>query len=117
MLDILPSNKIYIYNHPIDMRKQINGLMILTSQLLNKNPSDGNIYIFYNKSFDKLKLLYFSNGGFCLFYKRMESSKFILPKIDDNYYSLTMAELRYLLDGLNLELLPKTVQNNYNIFC
>ena len=98
------------------MRKQINGLMLLTVSLLNKNPADGSIYVFFNKGLDKLKLLYFSNGGFCLFYKRMESSRFVLPKESTNYYDISLCQLRYLLDGLDLRLLPQESQKIYEIF-
>jgi len=34
------ANNILLYNKAIDMRKQIDGLVVLVSSTLNKNPSD-----------------------------------------------------------------------------
>ena len=68
---MLPNNcKIMLYNKVVDMRKSIGGLSILVSDILSLNPSDGSIYIFFNKKHDKLKILYWDKNGFTLLYKR-----------------------------------------------
>ena len=96
------------------MRKQIDGLAILISSL-NKNPIDG-IYIFYNRNFDKIKLLYFDEGGFCLFYKRLEKGRFTIPNQGEEFYQITASKLGYLLDGLDFSKLPKKRVRKYQIF-
>lgn len=108
-----PSN-ILLYNKAIDMRKQINGLAILISSL-NQDPMEG-IYIFYNRSFDKIKLIYFDEGGFCLFYKRLERGIFKIPDLNQEFYSLSASNLQYLLDGLDFSKLPKKKVKKYKIF-
>ena len=48
---MLPNNcKIMLYNKVVDMRKSIDGLSIIVSDVLSLNPSDGSIYIFCNKN-------------------------------------------------------------------
>ena len=92
------------------------GLVILVSSRLGMNPSDGSCYIFYNRSFDKIKLLYYSEGGFCLFYKRLEKGLCIIPESRDLTYRITSNQLSYLLSGLDIELLSKKPDHNYQIF-
>jgi len=108
-----PSN-ILLYSKAIDMRKQIDGLSILISTL-NKSPVEG-IYIFYNRNFDKVKLLYFDEGGFCLFYKRLEKGRFTIPNQEEEFYQITASQLGYLLDGLDFSKLPKKRVRKYKIF-
>ena len=108
-----PSN-ILLYNKAIDMRKQIDGLAILVSSL-GKDPMEG-IYIFYNRSFDKVKMLYFDEGGFCLFYKRLERGMFKIANFDQEFYEITASQLSYLLDGLDFSKLPKRKIKKYKIF-
>jgi hypothetical protein len=38
-------------------------------------------YIFYNKQYDKLKMLYWHKNGFNLLYKRLEKERFKIPKL------------------------------------
>ena len=108
-----PSN-ILLYNKAIDMRKQIDGLSILISTL-DKSPTQG-IYIFYNRNFDKVKLLYFDEGGFCLFYKRLEKGRFTIPNQEEEFYQIIASQLCYLLDGLDFSKLPKKRVIKYKIF-
>ena len=84
------------------MRKGINGLSIMIADSLLLNPSDGSIYIFYNKSYDKLKLIYWDRNGFCLFYKILVRDRFKISQIL-SLRSLSYQQLRWLFDGLDID--------------
>jgi len=100
---MLPNNcKIMLYNKVVDMRKSIDGLSIIVSDILNLNPSDGGIYIFCNKKHDKLKMLYWDKNGFTLVYKRLEKEKFKIPNLMSSR-SITHDQLRWLFDGLDID--------------
>jgi transposase len=100
---MLPNNcKIMLYNKVVDMRKSIDGLSILVSDILSLNPSDGSIYIFFNKKHDKLKMLYWDKNGFTLLYKRLEKEKFKIPNLL-SVRSITHDQLRWLFDGLDID--------------
>ena len=100
---MLPNNsKILIYHKAIDMRKGINGLSIFIADELSLDPGDGSIYIFYNRSYKKLKLIYWDRNGFCLFYKILEKERFILPEMI-SLRSITHEQLRWLFDGFDIE--------------
>ena len=73
--------EILLYNLPTDMRKSINGLSILVHEELSENPGCiGKVYVFCNRSRDKIKLLYWDGNGFCLLYKRLDKGRFRIPK-------------------------------------
>lgn len=97
------SLKIWLYSHPVDMRKSIDCLSIIIAQQLEQNPCGSDVFVFHNGNRDKLKILYYDKNGFCLWYKRLERGRFALPKIANNCYALTIEQLRWLLDGLRIE--------------
>ncbi len=74
---LLPFNAtVWFYRRPIDFRKQIDGLVILVADTLQKNPTSGQLFVFRNKKADKLKMLYWENPGFWLLYRRFEKGAF-----------------------------------------
>ena len=98
--------KVWLYSRPTDMRKSIDGLSIVVSEQLTKNPCGPDVFVFYNNAKNKLKILYYDKNGFCLWYKRLERGKFFLPMLsDNNSYCLTIEQLRWLLDGLKIDIL------------
>lgn len=67
---------VYLHREPVDFRKSINGLAIIVEQQLSLQATDGSVFVFCNKSRDKLKILYWDSTGFALWYKRLEQAKF-----------------------------------------
>jgi transposase len=94
---------VYLCREPVDMRKSINGLSIMVEEVLTLNPFSGHWFVFCNRRRDKVKLLYWSRNGFCLWYKRLEKQRFKWPRhLDGEPITLTPDELRWLLDGYDL---------------
>jgi transposase len=93
---------ILFHNTPMDMRKSIDGLSIVVAESLERPPHDGTLYVFCNRKRDKIKILYWQRNGFCLWYKRLEKEKFKFPTAVDNLLKLTLQQLRWLLDGLDI---------------
>ena len=52
-----------------DLRKGLDGLSALVQSRLNENPFSGSLYIFRGRRGDKIKVLWYSHDGLCLFYK------------------------------------------------
>ena len=91
----------WFYRHPVDFRKQIDGLVLLVSDQLNHNPTSGQLFIFRNRQANKLKLLWWDTNGFWLCYKRIEKGRFTLPGIADATMQLSKEQFSVLLAGLN----------------
>lgn len=94
---------VWFYNNAIDFRKSIDGLVTLIQMQLNQNPSQG-VYIFFNRSRDKLKILAWHGNGFVLLYKRLEVGKFTIPNVRDaQSVLLDEKQLSWVLAGLDWE--------------
>jgi len=63
----------------------------------------GAVFVFCNKSRDKLKILYWDNTGFALWYKRLDKHKFKWPKnLSADTLNLTEQQLHCLLSGYDV---------------
>lgn len=71
---------VYLCSECVDFRKSINGLAGLVEAELELSVLSGALFVFCNKGKDKLKLLYWDNTGFALWYKRLDKDKFKWPK-------------------------------------
>jgi transposase len=108
--------QIWLFSKPTDMRKSIDGLSVIVSDQLEKNPCGPEVFVFYNRGLDKLKVLYWDKNGFCLWYKRLEKGRFLLPRLEEQAYCLTAEQLRWLLDGLRIEELKGNPSLSYQTF-
>ena len=95
---------IYVSTHFVDMRKSIDGLTLIVHSQFQMNVLDHSLFIFTNRSRNRIKILYYESNGFWLFIKRLEHGKF---KIQESQESLTRAitsrQLSWLLEGLEYD--------------
>jgi transposase len=94
---------VYLHRAPVDFRKAVNGLCELVEQELVMNPFDENLYVFCNRSRDRLKILHWDQTGFVLWYKRLEKEKFKWPVDElDPVIQVNEQSLNWLLSGLTI---------------
>ena len=102
MISGISVNQVYLATGVTDMRKSINGLSIMVSELLGHDPFNGSVFVFCNRHRDKLKILYWERNGFWLYYRRLDKGKFQWPTdLSQQTLSLTLRELHWILDGLS----------------
>ena len=94
---------VYLAAGATDMRKAVNGLMILVEDVLEADPFSSHLFVFCNRLRDKIKILYWHNNGFWLFYRRLEKQRFWWP-VDNEQVSveITARELSWLIEGLDI---------------
>ena len=90
---------IYLICGYTDLRKSIDGYVNIIQENLSINPMQEAMFLFCNKTKDKLKIIYWDKDGFWLLYKRLEQSKFRWPKSSDELKMLNHKQLEWLLDG------------------
>ena len=96
---------VYLCCGHTDMRKQINGLMTIVKDSFDLDPFDKALFIFCNRSRNRLKALEWDEDGFWLYFKRLEKGKFRWPKPGEtSVMTLTTDELSVLLSGVRIEL-------------
>lgn len=101
MFALTAAQRFFLYSEPVDMRKSFDALSGIVSAGMGKDALSGDVYIFIGKSRDKIKLLVWEKGGFVLYYKRLESGTFHLPKPGQS--NLTYSELCLLIEGVEVE--------------
>ena len=94
--------EVYLCIAPVDFRKSINGLAALVEEELELSVLSGALFVFCNKNRDKLKLLYWDNTGFALWYKRLDKHKFKWPKATQTNLALSEQQLHWLLGGFDV---------------
>lgn len=98
MFALNDSCRFYLYNKAADMRKSFSGLSGLVRNGLKRNPVSGEAFIFINKRRNMMKILQWQQGGFMLYYKRLEQGTFDIPETKNG--RLTYARLAMLTEGL-----------------
>jgi len=99
MFSLTSSHQYYLYAAPADMRKSFDSLSGILQNNLGRNPTSGEVYIFLNRRCSQIKLLHWENGGFVLYYKRLEVGNFERPPIIDG--SLTWPQLVMMIEGVS----------------
>jgi transposase len=105
MLMLPPSCRIYLCPQPCDMRRGYDGLHAEVKRRCEESPLSGHLFIFLGKGRKRLKILFWSDGGLCLFCKRLEKGSFKLPKVEPGQTSVRLAavDLAMLLNGIDLQ--------------
>ncbi|MEO0601506.1 MAG: IS66 family insertion sequence element accessory protein TnpB [Myxococcota bacterium] len=87
---------------PVDFRKSIDGLAMAVGQALERDPMNGEVFVFRNRRRTALKALYWTKNGFVMLYKRLEKGRFTLPAVSPTTGDLELRPGRFqdLLDGL-----------------
>jgi transposase len=101
----LPANvHIYLCAAPTDMRKSFDGLSGLVQSVFERDLLEGHLFLFVNRRRDRVKLLWWDRDGLALFYKRLESGTFEVPRVvaDQSHVELDATEMAMLLGGISL---------------
>ena len=93
--------RILAYRHPVDMRKQFDGLIGITRNVLREDPLDGSLFLFVNRRGNYLKGVFWDRTGFFLIAKRLEQGRFHLPG-NEVTQELNAQTFELLLDGIIL---------------
>lgn len=104
MLSLGPGAQIVLATSPVDLRRGHDGLITLVRSLWDLDPYAGTLFVFLGRRRDRVKILFFSAGGFVVYYKRLERGRFSMPRIAEGatQIELDSASLTMLLDGVDL---------------
>ena len=106
----------FVYGHGCDMRKGYDGLSGLVKSEFKKDPLLGDVFIFFSKQRNKIKLLHWQGDGFCIYAKRLERGTFEIPKENatQNAIEITPHQLQFILDGIVLSSVKKRVRYEHH---
>lgn len=103
MISIGSHTRVFLAAGVTDMRKSIDGLSVLVVDVLQRDPLSSHLFVFCNRLRDKIKILYWHNNGFWLFYRRLERQRFWWPGAGESgAIEISNRELSWLLEGLDI---------------
>jgi transposase len=104
LLSLTDRRQYHLYRKETDMRKGFNQLCGIITGELGGQVMSGDAFIFINRPRTHLKLLVYEQGGFTIFYRRLEKGAFEVPafNLDARSMSLTIDQLQFILRGIVL---------------
>jgi len=108
---IVPQINVFASLAPTDMRKSFHGLTGIVEKELGQQIEDGDLFLFFNRRRDRLKVLFFTGDGTVILYKRLERGTFEALRASQEQAAesssrrcliLNIDELRLLLEGIEL---------------
>jgi transposase len=104
VLNLSPAVKLWYCPVPVDMRLGFDGLHALVHSRLNADPLSGHLFISRNRRADRLKILFWSGHGLCLFCQRLEQGRYHFPQPAEGAAAVEMTAAQFLmvLDGIDL---------------
>ena len=106
MIALPPQVRVFLYRLPTDMRKSFHGLVALTESALKQDPLSGSLFVFVNRRRDRIKILYWGQTGYCIWYQQLQQGTYQLPGEDaleeQQAQEVTRSQLSLILDGIDL---------------
>ncbi len=93
---------VYLYRHPVDFRKSHRGLTAIVQMELGHDPFSGTLYIFRNRASNKIKIVFWEDNGFVMYYKSLAEEKFRWPEDGEELLTITGEQLNWLIDGYDI---------------
>ena len=103
MFSLGRSHVYQLYGKPCDMRRSFNGLSGLVISELGRDPLSGEVFIFLNRNGTLIKLLQWQEGGFVLYYKRLEKGTFTRPQVQSGSTTIKWTDLVLMLEGIQVK--------------
>jgi transposase len=112
MLTLPSSLRVFAKTGPTDMRKSFEGLVGVVERELGQQVESGDLFLFFNRRGDRVKVLWFAGDGLVIWYKRLEGGTFEIPKAartvcEDGStpplgIEMRLSELTLILEGIDL---------------
>ncbi len=97
--------EVFLHRQPVDFRKSIDGLSAIVELDMQRSPFSKQLYVFINKRRNRLKILFWEDNGFVLYYKSLAAEKFLWHKKGEEVVALTGQQINWLLDGYDITLM------------
>jgi transposase len=85
------------------MRLGFDGLYNRVLHRLKADPLSGHLFLFRNRTADRLKVLYWRGHGLCLCCQRLQTGRYHFPNPppESDRIELTACQLQMILDGID----------------
>jgi transposase len=84
------------------MRCSFEGLSARVKVVIQQDPLTGHLFVFLNRQRDYIKVLYWDDGGYCIWSKRLERGTFELPESSAAHLEIDTNRLMLMIEGIAL---------------
>ena len=95
--------RIWIATAPLDMRRSFDALAEHVRTILDGDPMSGHLFVFRNRSSQRVKILWWDQDGYAIYYKRLERGTFQFPTVGGRSIVIGSEQLKQLLSGCPIE--------------
>jgi transposase len=97
--------RVFLARGATDMRKAFDGLCTIVRHQFRRDPFTGDVFVFFNRDRNRVKLLLWDGNGFWLWAKRLERGTFDSwrPPGEAAHVEIERAQLSMLLEGIDLK--------------
>jgi transposase len=108
-LDGAQASRIWLAAEATDMRCGFDRLAERVRAVIGQDPLSGHLFVFRSRRGDRLKILLWERDGFLVWYKRLETGVFKLPRVKEAARSVELraSELAMVLDGIDVSKLKR----------
>lgn len=100
MLTVPPTTKLW-FAGAVDLRLGFDGLANRVRSVLNGDPTSGHLFVFTNRTANRVKVLYWGGRGLNLWCQRLEVGRYPFPSVTDGRLELTVTQFAMILDGFD----------------
>jgi transposase len=98
-----PGATVFLATERVDGRMGINGLSARVRSQFARDPLSGQLFVFFTRRADQVRVLYWDRDGYILTAKRLEIGRFRTPwQSEHGHVTLEAAELLLILEGIDL---------------
>lgn len=108
MLSIPGNARLFLCQYPVSMRKSFDGLTAEIEKLFPGELLTGAFFIFLNRRKDHMKVLFWDQDGFVIYFKRLEKGRFLWK---NHGTSLDRRAFLMLFEGIT----PRRIQPRFSI--
>jgi transposase len=102
VLSSAATTRIFLCRTPVDFRRAHDGLCAIVRDQFGDDPFSGDVFTFFNKARDRIKLLVWDRNGFWLMYKRLERGTFPFDvQGEGDRIEIRRAQLTMILEGID----------------
>jgi transposase len=111
-LDGAQQTRIWLAIEATDMRCGFDRLAERVKAVIGEDPLSGHYFLFRSRRGDRLKILVWDRDGYVLWYKRLETGVFKLPRAEpaERSVELRASELAMVLDGIDVSKLKRVAR-------
>lgn len=104
MLTLGSSFNYYFCAEPVTLRYRHKGIRQYIRSQLHRDPTNGDVYIFLSKEYNRIRIYYYHHQGEILSEKILNASHFVEPVFDEKkgVYRISWESFVYLVEGIVL---------------